>query len=161
MTPKRPNYPYDCPLLLSKEDVTKFRDANVNLAEIAAMLKEVRELTIDNHHTIRGYNGDDGLIARLTRLEERLNDVTLTVETLKEVPEKLAVVDTLKDVPAVIAEWKRYPSLTWMIRHRFKEMSIVTAAAVALTILMGFPNYYVGERLQALIELLFAKWLRM
>jgi hypothetical protein len=91
--------------------------------------------------------------------------VTTFMETLKDVPSDLksvtAKVKDLKDVPAAIETWKRYPSLTWMIRHRFKEMSIITAAAVALTILMGFPNYYVGERLQALIELLFAKWLRM
>jgi hypothetical protein len=40
-------------------------------------------------------------------------------------------------------------------------MSIITAVAVAVTILVGFPNYYVGERLQALIELLFVNWLRL
>ncbi|MGE5375661.1 MAG: hypothetical protein ACM3XO_11450 [Bacteroidota bacterium] len=40
-------------------------------------------------------------------------------------------------------------------------MSIITAAAAALTILMGFANYYVGERLEASIELMFPKWLRM
>jgi hypothetical protein len=161
MTPVEKNYPYDCPLLLSKEDVTKFRDANISLAEIAAMLKEVKDMTADNHRTLRGYNGDDGLIARLTRLEERLNEVTETVDTLKDVPNRLAVVDALKDVPAVIAEWKRYPSLTWMVRHKPREMALVTAGVIAMSVFIGFPGTYVAERLQLAIELLFTKWLKM
>jgi DNA-binding transcriptional MerR regulator len=162
MTPtKRTNYPYDCPLLLSKEDVIKFRDANISLAEIAAMLREVKDMTADNHRTLRGYNGDDGLIARLTRLEEHLNEVTETVDTLKDVPNRLAVVDALKDVPAVIAEWKRYPSLTWLVRHKPREMALVTACVVALSVFIGFPGTYVAERLQFAIELLFTKWLKL
>jgi hypothetical protein len=159
MAPRKPNYPYDCPLLLSKEDVTKFRDANANLAEIAAMLKEVKEMTADNYRTLRGYNGDDGLIARLTRLEERLNDVTKSVDTLKDVPGKLSAVDALKDVPAIIAEWKRYPSLTWMVRHKPKEMALVTAGVIVMSAFIGFPGTYIAERLQLALELLFAKWL--
>jgi hypothetical protein len=48
-----------------------------------------------------------------------------------------------------------------MVRHKLSEMSIITAAAVAIMILLGFPNHYIGERVQLLIELLFAKWLRL
>jgi hypothetical protein len=161
MSPRTPNYPYDCPLLLSKEDVTKFRDSNVNIAEIAAMMREIKEMTTDNHRTLRGSNGDDGLIARLTRLEQRLNEVTETVDTLKDVPNKLAVVDALKDVPSVITEWKRYPSLTWLVRHKPKEMMLVTAGVIAMSVFIGFPGTYVAERLQFAIELLFAKWLKL
>jgi hypothetical protein len=166
MTPiRKANYPYDCPLLLSKEDVIKFRDAKVSLAEIAAMVKEVKDMTTDNHHTLRGYNGDDGMVARMNRLEEQLNQAATTMLALKDVPGELAnvkeKVDALKDVPEAISTWKRYPSLSWMVRHKFKEMAIITASVTALTILIGFPNYYVGERLQAVIELLITKWLRM
>jgi hypothetical protein len=65
MTPRRPNYRYDCPLLLSKDDVKDLRQANVSLMQIATMLQEVKDMTTDNHHTLRGHNGDDGMVARL------------------------------------------------------------------------------------------------
>jgi hypothetical protein len=165
MSPRKPNYPYDCPLLLSKEDVTKFRDANVNIAEIAAMMREIKEMTTDNHRTLRGSNGDDGLIARLSRLEEIVSTMAINMAELKDVPEKLNnlndTVEKLKAVPAAIEEWKQYPSLTWLVHHKPKEIAIITAGVIALSVFIGFPGTYVAERLQFAIELLFTKWLKM
>jgi hypothetical protein len=165
MTPAKPKYLYDCPLLLSRDDVKAFREANVGLAEIATLLREVKEMTADNHRTIRGHNGTDGLISRLTRLEERLNDVTATVESLKDLPATIKdvtdKVDALKDVPAAVAEWRRYPSLTWMVRNKPKEMTLITVSIIALSVFIGFPGTAAAQSLQAAIELLFAKWLKL
>lgn len=109
-------------------------------------------MTVDNHHTLRGHNGDPGMIAqvsmRFSAMDERLNDMA-------------ARLDALKDVPQAIDTWKRYPSLTWMVRHQFKQMAIITTAAVVATIAFGFPDPARGEQIRQLIELLFAKWLRL
>src|SRR5512143_463530 len=134
MTPQRPNYPYDCPLLLSKDDVKAFRDANVNLAEMAQMLKDMKEMTVDNHHTLRGNNGDDGMIARLSRLEEIVENMATIVIPLRDVPDKL------NDMPKQIEQYQRYPSLTWLVHHKPKEMFVVTASVIALAVFIGFPG---------------------
>ena len=64
-------------------------------------------------------------------------------------------------MPQAIDTWKRYPSLTYMIRHNFKQMAVITTAAVVATIAFGFPDPSRGEQIRQLIELLFAKWLRL
>jgi hypothetical protein len=85
-------------------------------------------------------------VTRFARMENTISTVDAKIENLK-------------DVPAVIAEWKRYPSLAWMVRHKFKEMTLITAGAILLTLFIGFPGHYVAERLQVAVELLFVKWL--
>jgi len=161
----RTKAPYQCPLLLSPDDVKSLRDASVSLASIATMMKEVKDMTVDNHHTLRGFNGDPGMVAQFAAMEQRLNEAASTMEALKSVPADLenlkTKVDALKDVPDAIATWKRYPSLTYMIRHNFKPMAIMTTAAVVATIAFGFPDPARGEQLRSIIELLFAKWLRL
>jgi hypothetical protein len=46
-----------------------------------------------------------------------------------------------------------------MIRHNFKEMALITAGAILLTVFIGFPDSHISDRLQLAVELLFAKWL--
>lgn len=75
------------------------------------------------------------LVSQLTRLKEHLNEVTSTVEgpkriaaTIKDVTEN---VDAVKHVLVAVAEWKRYPFLTWMAQNKPKEMRIITASVIA------------------------------
>jgi hypothetical protein len=167
MAPKttKPKASYQCPLLLSPDDVKALRDASVSLAAIATMMSEVKEMTVDNHHTLRGHNGDAGMVAEFSALRQQVSEMATCLDTLKDVPHDLATlqgkVEALKDVPAAIDTWKRYPSLTYMIRHNFKPMAIITTAAVVVTIAFGFPDPARGEQLRSIIELLFAKWLRL
>jgi hypothetical protein len=137
---------------LSQDDLDLIREMYTMIGETKAIVQAVQAETSENTRTLRGHNGTKGLLTMFTSLEERVADVDAKIEAVKV---------QMKDVPAAIDTWKQYPSLTWIARHKFKEMSIITAAVVAVTILVGFPNYYVGERLQMLIELLFAKWLRL
>ena len=137
---------------VSQEDIDLIREMYTMVGEVKGIVEGLQEQTAENTRTLRGHNGTEGLVTRFARLESNITSVDKKIEDVKV---------TLKDVPAAIETWKRYPSLTWLVRHKFKEMSIITASAVALTILVGFPDHYMGERLQMLIELLFAKWLRL
>jgi hypothetical protein len=140
---------------VSKEDIDLIREMYTMMGEMKGILEGVQEQTAENTRTLRGHNGTEGVLTQIVRMQNDISNVDGKIEDVKK------SVGALKEVPAAIERWTRYPSLTWMVRHKFKEMSVITAAAVALTILVGFPNYYVGERLQMLIELLFAKWLRL
>lgn len=164
MTPQ-PKYPYDCPLLLSKEDVADLRQANISLAEITVMLREVQEMTRDSHRTLRGHNGHDGLIARLSKLEEQLEELGRNVDALKGMPEEIeslkSKVDTLDGIPAIVDQWKRYPPVTWLVAHKPKEVIIITAIVVLLAIVVGFPGHAVSEQVKAVIEMLFLKWMKL
>ena len=122
------------------------------VGEMKGIVEVVQAQTAENTRTLRGHNGTPGLMTTICSLENKVNDVDGKIEAVKL---------SIKDVPAAIDTMKRYPSLTWMVHYKFKEMAIITVAAIALTFFIGFPDYYLGERLQTLIELLFAKWLRL
>jgi hypothetical protein len=82
--------------------------------------------------------------------------------TISNLDEKIeAVKGSIKDIPTVIAEWRRYPSLTWMVHNKPKEIALITAGVIAMSVFIGFPGTYVAERLQFIIEMLFAKWLKI
>ena len=128
------------------------REIYTMVGETKGIVEGVQAQTAENTRTLRGHNGTPGLMTTICNLENKVNDVDGKIEAVKA---------SIKDVPAAIDTMKRYPSLTWMVRHKFKEMSIITAGAVAATIFIGFPDHYIGERLQMLLEILFTKWLRL
>ena len=145
MTPRRSNN-------VSSEDVDLIREMYTMMGEVKGILETVQEQTAENTRTLRGHNGTEGLVTRFARMESKMTNFDEKIE---------AVNNSIKDVPAAIAEWKRYPSLTWLVRHKPREMALVTASVIAMSVFIGFPGTYVAERLQLAIELLFTKWLKM
>jgi hypothetical protein len=135
---------------LSQSDIENIREMYTLLGEMKTILEAVQEKTNENHRTLRGHNGAEGLVTRFARMEEQLIVVDGKIEAVKT---------SVKDVPAKMELWTRYPSLTWLVHFKFKEMSIITVAAVLLTVFIAFPEQYIGERVQVMIEYLFAKWL--
>jgi hypothetical protein len=150
---------------MSPDDVKANREAHVNIARLVTMMEEVQKMTVDNHQTLRGHNGDPGMVAEFTALRQQVAEMATCLDNLKEVPNDLATlkgqINALKDVPAEIEVMKRYRPLTWLVVHKFKHFAVITAAAVVTTITFGFPNSYSSEKLQALIELIVSKWLRL
>ena len=137
----------------SQDDLDLIREMYTIMGEVKGILETVQEQTAENTRTLRGHNGTEGLVTRFVRMETSISDVDGKIEAVKT---------AIKDVPGAIDSWKRYPSLTWMVRHKFKEMTIITALATLAILIIGFPpDYYVGERVQRLIEMLFAKWLSL
>jgi len=120
------------------------------VGEMKGIVEATRDQTAENTRTLRGHNGTPGLMTTICNLENKVNDVNGKIEALKL---------SIMDVPAAIDTMKRYPSLTWMVRHKFKEISIITASTILLTVFIGFPDPYITDRLQLAVELLFAKWL--
>jgi hypothetical protein len=120
------------------------------MGEVKGILETVQEQTAENTRTLRGHNGTDGLVTKFARMETTISTLDKKIETVN---------NSIQDIPAVISEWRCYPSLTWMVRHKLKEMTLITAGVIILTIFIGFPGQYVGERVQIMIEYLFAKWL--
>ena len=142
MTPKRTN--------LSSEDLDLLREMYTMMGEVKGILETVQEQTAENTRTLRGHNGTEGLVTKFVRMESAISTFDQKIE---------AVNKSIKDVPVVIAEWRRYPSLTWLVRYKFREVSIITAGAILLTVFIGFPGHYAAEQLQDAIEMLFVKWL--
>jgi septation ring formation regulator EzrA len=135
---------------VSQEDIDLIREMYTMMGEVKGIVEGLQEQTAENTRTLRGHNGTEGLVTRFSRLESNITSVDQKIEDVKA---------TLKDVPAAIDTWKRYPSLTWLVRHKFKETAIITAGAILLTVFIGFPDRYISDRLQLAVELLFAKWL--
>ena len=137
---------------IEQSDLDLIREMYTIMGEVKGILETVQEQTAENTRTLRGHNGTEGLVTRFVRMETSISDVDGKIEAVKT---------AIKDVPVAIETWKRYPSLTWMVSHKFKEVSIITAIGTIITLLIGLPHYSISERVQELIELLFVKWLRM
>lgn len=137
---------------LSPEDLDLIREMYTMMGEVKGILETVQEQTAENTRTLRGHNGIEGLVTKFARMESAISTFDQKIE---------AVNNSIKDVPNAIAEWKRYPSLTWMVHNRPKEMALVTASVIMMSVFIGFPGTYIAERLQLAVELLFAKWLKL
>ena len=135
---------------ISQDDLDMIREIYIMVGEMKGTVEATRDQTAENTRTLRGHNGTPGLMTWCTNMEN----------TVKELDRKIEAVKTsIKDVPAAIDTMKHYPSLTWMVRHKFKEMAIITAGTILLTVFIGFPDRYISDRLQLAVELLFTKWL--
>jgi hypothetical protein len=136
--------------VIQQDDLDMLREIYTMVGEMRAIVEVVQDQTAENTRTLRGHNGTPGLMTTICNLENKVNDVDGKIEAVKA---------SIKDVPAAIDTWKRYPSLTWMVRHKFREMAIITAGSILLTVFIGFPDPHVSKRLQLAVELLFEKWL--
>jgi hypothetical protein len=135
---------------IQEEDLNMLREIYTMVGEMKGIVETTRDQTAENTRTLRGHNGTPGLLTMFCNLDNKVNDVDGKIEAVKV---------AIKDIPAAIDTMKHYPSLTWMVRHKFKEMAIITAGAILLAVFIGFPDRYVSDRLQLAVELLFAKWL--
>ena len=137
---------------IEQDDLDLIREMYTMMGEVKGILETVQEQTAENTRTLRGHNGTEGLVTRFARMESSISSFDGKIEGIKS---------TIQDVPAVIAEWRRYPSLTWLVRYKPKEMTIITASVIVMSVFIGFPGTYITERLQFAIELIFAKWLKL
>ena len=144
MTPKHTS--------LSSEDLDLIREMYTMMGEVKGILETVQEQIAENTRTLRGRNGTEGLVTKFARVENTISTFDQKIEAVK---------NSIKDVPTAIEEWRRYPPLTWLVRHKPKEMAIITTGVIAMSVFIGFPGTYVAERLQLALELLFAKWLKI
>src|SRR5688500_18024871 len=97
-------------------------------------LEHIKQTSEDNHRTLRGYNGTPGFVARITTVEEHIAGVNQKVDE---------VTDTLRCIKAIgekLDKFTQYPSLTYLVRHKFKEMVLITFGVVFLVFFIAFPE---------------------
>ena len=96
------------------------------VTEIKTVMQSVQSMTEENHRTLRGHNGTEGLVTKIGRMDEQLTAATKSLESVKSMSAK-------------VQELSNYPTLTWLVRYRFKETAGITIFMTSLIVLFGAP----------------------
>jgi hypothetical protein len=85
---------------------------STSFAKVDANVDAIKAMTEENHRTLRGANGDPGMVANLE----------VVLKSVEQLEENAKAVQALRGEVAEIREaLKQYPSLTWLARNKTKE----------------------------------------
>jgi predicted trehalose synthase len=87
-------------------------ELSTSFAGVAANVETIKEMTEENHRTLRGSNGDPGMVANLE----------VVLKAVEQLEENAKAVEALRgEVAEIRGVLKQYPSLTWLARNEKKE----------------------------------------
>jgi hypothetical protein len=107
------------------------------VAPLGPQMLSITSQTNELYRTIRGHNGDRGLLTRFEQLEDKVQIVVTQVQSVSDQMGQLPQV--IDDFNQLKTQVQKNPSLLWLLRYRTKATISWLLFILSLVVLALFP----------------------